>query len=127
MAEARSGGESKDAWADVARFIRAQRKVADISLRHLARLTNVSDSYLSQVERGMYQPSPEVLKSIADALGISTNALFSRLGWLDDQAGPGAAGAAPSVEEAIKRDPKLTPQQKKVLRDMYRTLVGTAG
>ena len=114
----------RSAWADVAEFLRAQRKLADISLRNLARLTNVSDSYLSQVERGLYQPSPEVLKSIADALGISTNRLFARLGWLEDNGGAGSNDAPVSVEEAIKRDPRLTPPQKRALREMYRALVG---
>ena len=42
-------------------------------------MTKGSDSYLSQVERGLYQPSPVVLSAIARGLGISPEALFP--GW----------------------------------------------
>ena len=53
----------EEALADLGRYIRARREIARLSLRHLARMTNVSDSYLSQVERGLYQPSPAVLST----------------------------------------------------------------
>ncbi|MCW2498430.1 MAG: helix-turn-helix domain protein [Frankiales bacterium] len=118
-------------WPEVAAFLRAQRQLAQLSLRHLARLTNVSDSYLSQVERGLHQPSPEVLKAMAGALGLPAGQLFERMGWLDaapsgTQSGAGDAPEPPrevSVEDAIARDPRLTPAQKGALLGMYRTLV----
>lgn len=37
-------------------YIRAQRQLADLSLRQLATLSNVSNAYLSQVERGCTNP-----------------------------------------------------------------------
>jgi transcriptional regulator with XRE-family HTH domain len=112
-------------WPDVAELLRAQRKMARLSLRHLASLTQVSDSYLSQVERGLYQPSPEVLKAIAEALGLSVSSLYERLGWLDeDEAAKPAAHDVSTVEEAIAADDRLKPAQKKALRDMYRALIG---
>ncbi len=122
---------SESAWADVALFLRAQRKLAQLSLRHLARLTNVSDSYLSQVERGLYQPSPDVLKSIAGALKLPVAQLYERLGWLDPREdGPTPSrprtAAGPSVEQAIEADPRLSARQKSALREMYRTLVASA-
>lgn len=110
-------------WPDVAAFLRSQRQVARLSLRSLARLTNVSDSYLSQVERGLHQPSPEVLKAMAGALGIPLAALYERMGWLDAGDDEPAATEEPGVEAAIERDPRLTPAQKSALRSMYRTLV----
>lgn len=113
---------SPDPWADVAELLRTQRQMARLSLRHLAKMTHVSDSYLSQVERGLYEPSPEVLKSIADALDLPVSSLYERLGWLDDEPGD----PVPGVEEAIEADAKLSAPQKKALREMYRTLVGSA-
>ena len=113
-------------WTDVAELLRNQRLLAQLSLRSLAKLTNVSDSYLSQVERGLYEPSPEVLKSIAEALKIPINGLYERLGWLDHTAGATAAAddqAVPGVEEAIAADPRLTPAQKRMLRQVYLALV----
>jgi transcriptional regulator with XRE-family HTH domain len=117
---------SEAAWGDLANYLRAQRKLARLSLRHLAQLTSVSDSYLSQVERGLYQPSPEVLRSIAKALGIPVADIYERLGWLgpDDGAVPHARVVAAGVEEAIRGDGRLTPEQKTALLGVYRVLVG---
>jgi transcriptional regulator with XRE-family HTH domain len=40
-----------------------------VSLRELARLADVQPGYLSQVERGLRDPSPRWLKAVVDALG----------------------------------------------------------
>ncbi|MDP9406827.1 MAG: helix-turn-helix domain-containing protein [Actinomycetota bacterium] len=114
---------SEAAWSDLAEYLRGQRKLARLSLRHLAQLTSVSDSYLSQVERGLYQPSPEVLRAIAKALGIPVTALYERLGWLGPEDGHVPAAAPTGVEGAIEADPRLTAAQKAALLAMYRVLV----
>jgi transcriptional regulator with XRE-family HTH domain len=44
-------------------FIRAQRTLANLSLRQLAELTRASNPYLSQVERGLHEPSVRVLRA----------------------------------------------------------------
>ena len=67
-------------------YIRAQRQLADLSLRQLATLSNVSNAYLSQVERGLHQPSLKVLRSIADALDISTEHMLSQAGVMSASA-----------------------------------------
>jgi transcriptional regulator with XRE-family HTH domain len=103
-------------------FIRLQREIAHMSLRQLGELADVSNAYLSQVERGLYQPSAQVLKGIADALQISAEELYARAGLLDDE-----ARAAPSVEEAVRLDPRLTAEQKEALLGVYRGFVGTSG
>jgi transcriptional regulator with XRE-family HTH domain len=51
-------------------FVRAQRRLAQVSQRNLARMSGVSDSYLSQIERGNYRPSPQVVKALATAFGL---------------------------------------------------------
>jgi transcriptional regulator with XRE-family HTH domain len=107
------------ALSDLGRYIRAQRELAQISLRHLARMTNVSDSYLSQVERGLYKPSGEVLKAIAGGLGISPDALFRRLGWLGDD---NPEQPAPGVLAAIAADERLTQAQKAAMTQMYKAM-----
>jgi transcriptional regulator with XRE-family HTH domain len=116
-----TGGED---WIDVAPFLRAQRQMAQLSLRTLAGLTGVSDSYLSQVERGLHQPSPEVLKAMAGALGFPVSHLYERMGWLDEDADAEAAEPNEGVPLAIERDTRLKPSQKAALLSMYRTLVG---
>ena len=48
-----------------ASYLRSQRQLAQLSLRQLAELTKVSNPYLSQIERGLHQPSINVIKSLA--------------------------------------------------------------
>jgi transcriptional regulator with XRE-family HTH domain len=77
-------------------FIRSQRQLARLSsLRQLAELTSLSNPYLSQVERGMHQPSVRVLKLIAEALNISAETLLVQAGLLDAE-DPDAAARPPS-------------------------------
>ena len=96
-------------------FIRAQRQQARLSLRDLAERARVSNPYLSQVERGLHEPSVRVLKSIAGALGISAETLLEQAGLLDSDE------AAPATEGAIRADPRLTPEQKDALLAVYRS------
>jgi transcriptional regulator with XRE-family HTH domain len=100
-------------------FLRAQRRLANISQRQLGRLSGVSDSYLSQMERGMYRPSPEVMKSIAKAFGMSPSVLYAQFGLLDDEPETESQG----VEVSIQRDRRLSPEAKQALLVMYRSLV----
>ena len=68
-------------------FIRQQRERAGLSLRQLAELTSLSNPYLSQVERGLHQPSVRVLKAISDALNLSAETLLAEAGLIDAMAG----------------------------------------
>ena len=63
-------------------FIRAQRQMTNLSLRQLSAMTEVFNPYLSQVQRGLSEPSARVLKSIAQALNLSAEALFAQAGFL---------------------------------------------
>ena len=114
------GAPSPDQEA-LGEFIRAQRKLAQLSLRQLADLARVSNPYLSQVERGLYKPSADVLKAIADALEISTEALYTRAGLLDDAAEHRRPRTG--VEEAIRLDERLSDDQKSALLNVYRNFV----
>ncbi len=102
-------------------FIRSQREVASMSVRRLADLAGVSNPYLSQIERGLRRPSAEILQQLAKALKISVETLYVRAGLLaehDDD-------VAPSVREAIGRDPLLTAEQKHALLNVYESYVGS--
>ena len=104
-------------------FIRAQRKMADLSLRELAEMTEVSNPYLSQLERGLHQPSVRVLKSIANALNVSAETLLVQAGLLEDEVKGGGAGAGrSSVERAVRTDPILSDDQKEALINVYRAM-----
>jgi transcriptional regulator with XRE-family HTH domain len=100
-------------------FIRSQRKLANLSLRDLADRTKVSNPYLSQIERGLHEPSVRVLRAIAQALNISAESLLAQAGLLEG-ADP-EAPAAPDTEAAIRADPRLTDDQKTALLAVYRS------
>jgi len=128
-------------------FIRAQRTLADLSLREMATLTHVSNAYLSQIERGLHQPSVRVLSAIAQALNVPADELLAEAGLVPtdrpgdetaDRSGgttQGADGApgphAPehhcSTEEAILADPRLSPEQRTALLGVYRSFVPPDG
>ena len=106
-------------WNALGAFIKAQRELANLSLRQLAEIANVSNPYLSQVERGLYKPSADVLKNIAGALRISAETMYAQAGLLDEN--PNAERR--DVEQAIKLDPALTTDQKETLMRIYRGFV----
>jgi len=103
-------------------LIRAQREAAKLSLRDLAALTNVSNPYLSQIERGLHEPSVRVLRSIADALGLSAETLLASAGLVGDDGSAAARPVAPpTVEQAIESDERLTREQRRALVGVYRS------
>lgn len=103
------------------RAIRAQRKLAEMSLRDLAALTDVSNPYLSQIERGLHEPSVRVLRSIARALNVSAETLLVQAGLFDSP--DGEADDVPRVEAAVRADPRLSDDQKAALLAVYRSYV----
>lgn len=104
-------------------FIRAQRKLAELSQRELAKIAQVSDGYVSQLERGMHEPTVKVLRSIAAALDIRANTMMRYAGWLEDAGQDGDEAGSLQVESAIKADPRLSGQQKQALLAVYRGFV----
>jgi transcriptional regulator with XRE-family HTH domain len=99
---------------DLGSFIRLERQLADLSLRRLAEMTNVSNAYLSQIERGMHQPSLRILRAIADALDLSADVLLAKTPMRK------LAPSFVDTESAIRSDPHLTPDQRAALLATYR-------
>lgn len=96
-------------------FIREQRESAQVSVRQLAKLTGVSNPYLSQVERGLRRPSAEILQQIAHGLQISAEQLYARAGLIEAREG------APEVVAAIFADLTLSERHKHVLVEIYQS------
>jgi transcriptional regulator with XRE-family HTH domain len=117
-----TGGERSDGWSGVGEFIRAQRELANLSLRQLAEIAKISNPYLSQIERGLHKPSADVLKNLASALKISAETMYAQAGLLDAEAGEPSRGG-PNVEDAIRLDPRLSADQKETLTRIYRGFV----
>jgi transcriptional regulator with XRE-family HTH domain len=94
-------------------YIREQRDAAQMSLRQLASAAQVSNPYLSQVERGLRRPSAEILGRIASGLRISAETLYVQAGILADR------GGSEAVTSAIAADPTLTERQRATLLQIY--------
>jgi transcriptional regulator with XRE-family HTH domain len=102
-------------------FVRTQRQLAKLSLRELAELARVSNPYLSQIERGLHEPSIRVIQGIAKALDISTETLLAQVGLGGDSDSEGRIHGA--TEAAISADPYLTDGQREALLAVYRSYV----
>jgi transcriptional regulator with XRE-family HTH domain len=105
-------------------FVRTQRQLAKLSLRELAELARVSNPYLSQIERGLHEPSIRVIQAIAKALDISTETLLAQVGLVGDGDSEGRVHGA--TEAAISADPYLTDGQREALLAVYRSYVAEA-
>jgi transcriptional regulator with XRE-family HTH domain len=106
-------------------FIRDKRKRANMSLRQLAERTKLSNPYLSQIERGLHQPSVRVIRLISDALNVSTETLLAQAGLLHRDGGssaPAATGAS-DIESAIQAEQRLTAEQKSALIAVLRSML----
>jgi transcriptional regulator with XRE-family HTH domain len=105
-------------------FIRDKRKLANLSLRQLAERTRLSNPYLSQIERGLHQPSVRVIRLISEALNVSTETLLAQAGLLrQDRTEDSGAARAASVEEAIQAEDRLSDEQKSALLAVYRSML----
>ena len=96
-------------------YIKAQRKINQLSQRELAHLADLSDTYMSQLERGMHEPSIRVLKALAESLGIRPDQLIMYASGL-----PTSEGDV-DTEEAISRDPRLTASQRRAMESVLRS------
>ena len=121
-------GVSDDPWRAqlevLGALLRAQRVAADLSLRELSDRTKVSNAYLSQLERGLHEPSLGVLRAIASALGVPLGSLLAQAGVLERSEGNGDPPVR-DTEAAILRDPDLSEPQRTALLSVYRSFVHT--
>ena len=108
-----TGGMARIDVGGLGDFIRDQRDQAQMSLRQLAKAADVSNPYLSQVERGLRKPSAEILNRIAQGLRISAEQLYVQAGILDQREGDAA------VTTAIAADTTITERQRTTLLQIY--------
>jgi transcriptional regulator with XRE-family HTH domain len=104
-------------------FIRGQRELHELSMRQLARMAGISNPYLSQIERGLREPSEQVLDAIARSLELSAETLYEQAGLAEE----GEADEEPEVVRAIEADPHLKVRQRQSLIEIYRAFVAENG
>jgi transcriptional regulator with XRE-family HTH domain len=101
-------------------IIRRQRELSAMSMRQFAGMVGISNPYLSQIERGLREPSEKVLDAIARNLDVSAEALYRQAG-LDLDASDAEESA---TRAAIQEDPRLSARQRQALLEVYDAFVG---
>jgi transcriptional regulator with XRE-family HTH domain len=104
-------------------IIRRQRELNELSMRQFARMVGISNPYLSQIERGLREPSERVVEAIAESLKTSAGALYEQAGIGADEEGAGE----PAVVAAIKADGALSPRQRQALLQVYEAFAAQGG
>ena len=89
-------------------------------MRQLADLVGISNPYLSQIERGLREPSEKVLEAIAQNLQLSADAVSEHGGR---RAGGADEGDESAVVVAIRADPRLTARERQALIESYSAFV----
>ena len=111
----------EDDSSPVGEFIRHQRQMQELTMRQLADLVGISNPYLSQIERGLREPSETVLDAIARNLQVSADTLHEhsrrQRARPDDE-------SEPEVVAAIRADRHLTAPQRNALLEVYDAFTG---
>jgi transcriptional regulator with XRE-family HTH domain len=111
---------------ELGRRLRALREEKGLSLKRLADAAGVSESFLSQVERGVASPSVASLRRLAVALGESVGSFFE---------GPTGSGRVVRVGDRRRlvhpqrhwEDVLLTPRESKRLQVILSTIEPEGG
>lgn len=69
--------DKKDAWAVIGRRIKEEREKRGLTQRALADAADITDKFVSNIERGSRQPATKTLQAIAGALKIELKDLFA--------------------------------------------------
>jgi transcriptional regulator with XRE-family HTH domain len=117
MVADRSGWPAQELWKAhlerLGEYIKTERRFRQLSQRQLADMANLSDTYMSQLERGLHEPSIRVLRALATSLGLDPEDLIRRAASVGDD--PDTKSESLSTEAAIRRDERLTDAQKRGL------------
>ena len=109
--------------ASLGDIIRRQRELSELSMRQFAQMVGISNPYLSQIERGLREPSEKVVEAIAESLHLSADTLFEQAGIAADEEEPQAS----AVIEAIRADRALSARQRRAMIEVYEAFTAQKG
>ena len=103
---------------ELARILRQQRVMRELTLQQLGEMSGVSSSHLGRIERGERFPSAHVLRKIAKPLGLAEAELLTLAGYLSAQP------SATVESEARRLDPYVTTVLSLEPVEVQRSVVG---
>lgn len=104
---------------NLALFIKEHREKINISKLKLSELSNVSTTEIRRLENGLRKnPSPPLLKSIANALNVRYEDILIAAGYLDTKPeSPVRASKSPYVEDFTEDELKELRTCIEIIRD----------
>jgi transcriptional regulator with XRE-family HTH domain len=90
--------------SEIGQRLRARRTELDLTIRELARRTNLSASFISQVEKGKVKVSLDSLRSLAEQLDVSIRFFFP-----EPESTPPYINQAPPCEDDPDESGAYTP------------------
>ncbi len=79
-----------------------KRLRGNMSLREVRRLTGISNSYLSEIEKGERRPGTNLLKRLAALYSVDIHVLMERAGYLDNEDDQDPAAEPLEIERAYQ-------------------------
>jgi transcriptional regulator with XRE-family HTH domain len=119
------GRRIPDVPPTLAELVRTARRRRGLGLNQLAMKARVDKSWLSRIEAGKTKRprDRDGLVRLARALDLDMDDVEEAMGTLTPEEKQ-ARGERLGVEDAIRDDRRLTDDNRRLLLDMYRTLVG---
>lgn len=113
-----------EAESRLAAFLREQARSQNISQNELARKLGVSPATLSAIRHG-HTPTLDIIRQIADRLGMQVNDLAELAGIITLE-GEAQAELEPEVRAVLRRYVNLPAQEQKVLLRVLEQLISFA-
>lgn len=91
--------------------IKKLRKGKKLTQGELAEKAGISGNHLSRLERGVFQPSIEVVKRLAQALDVNVDGLLSG----EDEASPAVSIKNKELTERVQMIDQLEPEDQQAI------------
>lgn len=96
----------------LAETLREIRKLRGCSLREVEEATDISNAYLSQLEKGdALKPSPDKLHALAEFYRVPYEGLMQTAGYLTPSAGSAPQASVSAIQSALMTT-QLTPEEE---------------
>jgi len=106
------------------KYLRLLRKDRGMSLRQVEKITKISNSYLSQIERGERGiPNFSILKRLAEVYGVKVTDLIENTESQERNKKAHSGNIAPNVDFLSREYEKLSEGRKQALKDFLLHLV----